>query len=50
MIGQRVAGLMLASVATDNSSVRQLLGHRSMAVVAIDNRLDGQTTDNRARG
>jgi LacI family transcriptional regulator len=45
LIGQRVAGLILASVATDDSSVSQLLGHRSMAVVAIDNRLDGHSTD-----
>jgi LacI family transcriptional regulator len=45
LMGQRVAGLILASVITDRTGVGQFLGHQSMALVAIDNRLDGQVAD-----
>jgi DNA-binding LacI/PurR family transcriptional regulator len=45
LTGQRVAGLILAPITADQPAMRQTIAQRSMALVAIDNRLDGEPTD-----
>ncbi|MDB5074727.1 MAG: rbsR3 [Chloroflexi bacterium] len=45
LTGQRVAGLILAPVASDHANLRQVLARQPMALVAIDNRLEGRPTD-----
>jgi LacI family transcriptional regulator len=45
MVGQRVAGLILAPVGIDHDDLEQAAANRSMALVAIDNRLGSFTPD-----
>lgn len=45
LAGQRVAGLILAPVGVDQAGLRDLLHRQPMALVAIDNRLQGYDAD-----
>ncbi len=45
LAGQRVAGLILAPVGGDIAGLRRLLDQRPIALVAIDNRLQGYEAD-----
>ena len=45
LAGQRVAGLILAPVGGDQAGLRDLLQRRPIALVAIDNRLQGYEAD-----
>jgi DNA-binding LacI/PurR family transcriptional regulator len=45
LAGQRVAGLILAPAVGDGGVLRRLRAARSMALVAIDNRLEGSVAD-----